>query len=107
MTTVLEGNSVCKALQLTIVRDLISGSMVQAIVNMVAKGKKLMAPVAKLAAEQAEKEVSEAALQIVLAASPLLPVSSGDSTSPENEWKILQYKKSPQGKKMVGFVRVR
>lgn len=85
MATMLKDDGVREAFEFAIICVATSCPIVQVISKMVAKEKKLMTPVAKFVADQANNEVSETAQQSLLTATSSPPQPSCDSSSSEKE----------------------
>lgn len=89
----MRDDSVCEALELAILRDATSASMVQAIADTVVRGKKLMESEVKFVDEQAMKKVSVAVQQSISAVLLPQPPSPGDSSLSEERWITSRHKK--------------
>lgn len=78
-----EDDGVGEAFESVIIREAAKGSVIQAVAKMVAKKKKLLAPRTRFIAQQAMKEVGEAAQLSVLVALPSQSSLLGDPSSSE------------------------
>lgn len=100
MINPLENDNVREVFELAIIWLATSDPMIKVIASMAINDETFMTPVARFVAKKAEKEVKQAAQQLLLVAQPSPSPSTGDLVSWEKQLDPLQHRKLPQHKRI-------